>query len=716
MARSPRPTRTAAVSTRRPALRRRAALICFERLEMRMLLAFDPSPQAQEMLEHVNRMRVNPQAELNVLFSSLQPLTARDADANSAIKYFNDPTAAGIQGEWQSLKAVAPLAWNENLVTAALGHSERMIAADQQSHQLPGEPGLGDRVRNAGYGSWSTVGENVFAYAKNPFHAHSGFAIDWGVSNRGHRLNIMSASFRDFGVGFVEETASATRVGPLVTTQNFASRFNYGNPFLLGVVYRDGNSNQRFDAGEGIGGATLTVTGPAGTFTTTTMSAGGYQLKVPAGTYTVTAAGGGLSGSQVRSGVAVSSANVKVDFSGSGSATNPTNPTNPVAPSAPTGVVATAGNGRVLLAWQPPSTNAAGVTNYTVQFSRTGGASWTTFMRPTSTETTALVTGLTNGADYVFRVAAMNSAGTGAFSTTSAAVRPSSTLPLASAPTAVTTTVGNGRATLRWTAPRSSGSTPITSYKVLASADGGATWTAAEIPASPRTTASVTNLTNGVEYVFRVAAVNAAGTGSFSALSTRVTPMAGAMTTIDLAPFANQRLQSLGSGAVNRFPEGNVKLGGVNFAIPVGGSNAWSAAVGGGTTAGTLDVPIGATGVTKVYTLINTLWGERERGTRASITFHGSKGAVYKVDLDGDSHIRDYLWNTSTNSINGTSTVNVFTAGSRQGTGSTSQVRLDMQTFNLPAEFATQSLTKISIADAGATNVQRVLVSGITVA
>jgi len=39
-----------------------------------------------------------------------------------------------------------------------------------------------------------------------------------------------------------------------------------------------------------------------------------------------------------------------------------------------------------------------------------------------------------------------------------------------------------------------------------------------------------------------------------------------------------------------------------------------------------------------------------------------------------------------------------------------------MQTFTLPAEFATQSLTKISIADAGATNIQRVLVSGITVA
>ncbi|MBM4057311.1 MAG: fibronectin type III domain-containing protein, partial [Planctomycetes bacterium] len=162
---------------------------------------------------------------------------------------------------------------------------------------------------------------------------------------------------------------------------------------------------------------------------------------------------------------------------------------------------------------------------------------------------------------------------------------------------------------------------------------GGASWTTFMRPTSTETTALVTGLTNGADSVFRVAAVNAAGTGSCSALSTRVTPTAGALTTIDLAPFANQRLQSLRSGAVSRFPEGNVKLGGVNFAIPVGGSNAWSAAIGGDTTAGTLDVPIGANGVRKVYTLINTLWGERELGTRASITFHGSKGAVYKVDL-----------------------------------------------------------------------------------
>ncbi|MDI9444525.1 MAG: hypothetical protein GXY25_07735, partial [Pirellulaceae bacterium] len=53
--------------------------LAVESLERRHLLSvaggsdpvFDPSPLEQEMLEHVNRLRLAPQAELDVLFTDI---------------------------------------------------------------------------------------------------------------------------------------------------------------------------------------------------------------------------------------------------------------------------------------------------------------------------------------------------------------------------------------------------------------------------------------------------------------------------------------------------------------------------------------------------------------------------------------------------------------------------------------------------------------------
>jgi hypothetical protein len=283
-----------------------------------------------------------------------------------------------------------------------------------------------------------------------------------------------------------------------------------------------------------------------------------------------------------------------------------------------------------------------------------------------------------------------------------------------SAPVNVAGTAGNGRVALTWGVPTSNGGAAITRYRVEFSVDGGRSWQAGPDVAATRTSTDVSGLRNGVAHLFRVAAVNSAGTGGFSNPMT-VTPAAGIATTISLAPFANQRLQSVGFGAVSRLPEGNVTLGGVRFSIPVGGNNVWTGAAATGGNPRVLDVPVNAFGVTQVNTLINTLWGERDAGVKASITFYGSANTAYTVELDGNTHIRDYLWNTWTNTINGTSTVNVFTAGSGQGIAPGNQVRLDMQTFRLPEAFANQTLTSIRISDWGGSSYQRLIVSGITI-
>jgi len=84
---------------------------------------------------------------------------------------------------------------------------------------------------------------------------------------------------------------------------------------------------------------------------------------------------------------------------------------------APTVLTATAGNAQVALSWTaPPSNGGTTITDYAVQFSSNSGSTWSTFADGTSTATSATVTGLTNGTAYTFRVAAVNSAGTGTYS------------------------------------------------------------------------------------------------------------------------------------------------------------------------------------------------------------------------------------------------------------------------------------------------------------
>jgi len=94
------------------------------------------------------------------------------------------------------------------------------------------------------------------------------------------------------------------------------------------------------------------------------------------------------------------------------------------------------------------------------------------------------------------------------------------------APTSVTATGGNAQATVSWTAPSVLAQTPITDYVVQFSSNSGSSWTTFSDGTSAATSAAVTGLTNGTAYVFRVAAVNGLGTGSYSAASSSVTPAA----------------------------------------------------------------------------------------------------------------------------------------------------------------------------------------------
>jgi serralysin len=276
-----------------------------------------PTNQEQELLELINRARLNPSAEAAKLVTNFTTATGANADITSAIRFFNVDVNLFAQ-RMATFSAVAPLAWNSAIGDAAEAHSLRMIATDTQSHQLPGELGLSQRMEAAGYTNWRSVGENIYAYGSNILEIHAAYMIDWGgpdggmQSPAGHRQNILSATFTEVGLDITTETNSATGVGTLVSTQDFGTRFNY-SPQLLGVAFRDGDSDRFYDAGEGLGNVTVTARGTAGTFTTTTFGSGGYQMVLPAGSYTVTFSGGGLSQSSSLS-VVMGTSNTKLDF------------------------------------------------------------------------------------------------------------------------------------------------------------------------------------------------------------------------------------------------------------------------------------------------------------------------------------------------------------------------------------------------------------------
>jgi hypothetical protein len=167
----------------------------------------------------------------------------------------------------------------------------------------------------------------------------------------------------------------------------------------------------------------------------------------------------------------------------------------PAAPLAPSAV---SGNGRATLSWTAARTNPDfPVTGYVVTpLLGTVAQTPTTFHSPATSE---VVTGLTNGATYTFKVAAFNVNGTGPPSLPSSPTK----IGAPGIPTAVAAASGNGQAVVRWTAPASNG-LAITGYTVTPLVGGVAR--APRVFNSAATSETLTGLTNGTTFTFKVAA------------------------------------------------------------------------------------------------------------------------------------------------------------------------------------------------------------------
>jgi hypothetical protein len=199
---------------------------------------------------------------------------------------------------------------------------------------------------------------------------------------------------------------------------------------------------------------------------------------------------------------------------GTSLASAPSNPATPVGPpTAPLAVTAIRGDGSATVSWTAPNTGGHPITGYTVTSSPGGIVS-------TSTTTSVVVSGLTNGTPYRFTVVAANDLGPGPASNPSSFVTPAA---VPAVPTGVTAQPGNGAAWVTWTAPADNGAA-ITSYTITAS-PGGKTATTNTVGGT------VGGLANGTGYTFTVIATNAVGQSSASGSTASVIPDTCAQTT-----------------------------------------------------------------------------------------------------------------------------------------------------------------------------------------
>jgi len=265
-------------------------------------------------------------------------------------------------------------------------------------------------------------------------------------------------------------------------------------------------------------------------------------------------------------------------------------------PSAPTNLSATTGNAQASLTWTAPSSNGgATITDYIVQYSSNNGGSWTTFIHPSYP---ANPFGFT--------------------SPTAEVVLPAFTK-------WINTVTGE-----RWTAPTSGWLPPNENW----------------VPAQgtpPPTSATVTGLTNGTSYVFRVAAVNSVGTGPYSVNSAAVTPRVPPAIDLNGNGVADLIWQST-DGVAIAWLDGNP-----NNARVLGGGGGWTLAFTGDFNAdGVSDLVWRNSGGVHVVWLMNA------NGASAEQRLLGGGGG-WDIEATGDYNgdgRTDIVWRNSFNGAN----------------------------------------------------------------
>ena len=208
--------------------------------------------------------------------------------------------------------------------------------------------------------------------------------------------------------------------------------------------------------------------------------------------------------------------------SGSSNAVTPAS--SQIPPSTPAAPTAVAGNGQVTVTVVP---NVGGVapTSYNVGIVGSNPPVFCTVTNP-AVSLSCVISGLANGVSYTFQAVALAGGSFSQVSPPSNAVSPSavSATPPGQPRNLVIATRTAGTLGVTWDAPASPGSSAITGYTV-AWREAGKAWVAGNTKAVTARTATVTGLTAGKSYEFRVKASNVTSTGAWSTSTTGIVPV-----------------------------------------------------------------------------------------------------------------------------------------------------------------------------------------------
>ena len=192
-------------------------------------------------------------------------------------------------------------------------------------------------------------------------------------------------------------------------------------------------------------------------------------------------------------------------------------------PGSPTTVAATPANAGATVAWTAPGYTGTGITGYKIETAPGPNYdTWTVNVADTgSTDTSASISGLTNGANYRVRVTALASGGAGGTSIASQWFTPNLPSLIPEAPTGISATAGNGQLTLNWN--------PTTNWGTGASGksyrgfvfSGGVLVKFCNVNV-PATQCTITGLANGSPYTVSVRSFNSLG--KFSVIPAQAGP------------------------------------------------------------------------------------------------------------------------------------------------------------------------------------------------
>jgi uncharacterized protein YkwD len=105
----------------------------------------------------------------------------------------------------ETFGAVPPLAWNDTLSAAALGHSRDMADKRYFSHKEPGGSDPAARATRAGY-RWTRVSENIAVGQRTVEEAVAGW-----LDSPGHCANIMNPAMTEMGAAYAVNPANENR-------------------------------------------------------------------------------------------------------------------------------------------------------------------------------------------------------------------------------------------------------------------------------------------------------------------------------------------------------------------------------------------------------------------------------------------------------------------------------------------------------------------------